>query len=112
LYLSLAILLARENVEGRLHAPETNIKHFWLCVWANCHHEKLHFLGNDSWTTECTWLPKMSTWSLAGMRPIRVIIGPAEYQDIAAQIITDPHPCFTVGTRQSVLQASLGVPQR
>jgi len=61
------------------------------------------FLGNDIWTIEYTWLPKMSTWSLAGIRPIRVIKGLAEYQDIAAKIITDPPSCFTVGTRQSVL---------
>jgi len=30
-----------------------------------------------------------------------VIIGPAEYQDIAGQIFTDPRPCFTVGSRHS-----------
>jgi len=54
-------------------------------------------------------LPKLSTQSLAVFRPFRVITGPAEYHDIAAQIITDPPPCFTVGTRHLGLQASLGV---
>ena len=54
------------------------------------------------WTIGCTWLPKMYTESLAVIWPIRVIIQPAEYQDIAAQIITDSQPCFTVGPRHSV----------
>jgi len=38
--------------------------------------------------------------SMAVIRPFRLIIGLAEYQDIAAQIITDPPICFTVGSRQ------------
>jgi len=33
---------------------------------------------------------------------------PAESQDFAAQITTDPPPRFTVGTRHSELHASLG----
>jgi hypothetical protein len=37
------------------------------------------------------------------IRPFRVITGPAEYQDIAAQIITNPTPCFAAGTRHSGL---------
>jgi hypothetical protein len=41
------------------------------------------------------------------IRPFKVIIGPAEHQYITAQIITDPSPCFTVGTRHSGLEASL-----
>jgi len=49
------------------------------------------------------WLPTMSTQSLAIIQPFRVIIGPAEYQDIAPQIITDPHSYFTVGTKHSSL---------
>jgi hypothetical protein len=44
-----------------------------------------------------------------GSNLTRVIMGPAEYQDIAAQIITDPPLCFTVGTRYSGLQAFLGI---
>jgi len=66
---------------------------------------------NNIWTIACTWLPKMSTQSLAVIRPFRVIIGPAQYQDIAAQIMTDPPPCFTVGTRHSGFQAPLGTLQ-
>jgi hypothetical protein len=41
-YLSLAIVLSREDVEIRLHAPQTKTEHFWLCAWAECHLEKLH----------------------------------------------------------------------
>jgi len=29
------ILLAREDVEVRLHDPQTKTEHFWLCVWRN-----------------------------------------------------------------------------
>ena len=36
-------------------------------------------IGNNIWTLGCTWLPKMSTYSLAVMRPFRVIILSAEY---------------------------------
>ena len=41
-YFSLVIVLARENVEVRLHAPRTKTEHLWLCVWVNGHLEKLH----------------------------------------------------------------------
>jgi len=30
--LSLAIVLARKDVEVHLHAPQTKTEHFWLCV--------------------------------------------------------------------------------
>jgi hypothetical protein len=66
-------------------------------------------LVNNIWTTGCTWLPEMSTQSPAVIHPFTVIIGPAEYQDIAAQITADPPPCFTVGTRSSLLWASVGI---
>jgi hypothetical protein len=46
---------------------------------------------------------KMSTYSLAVISPFTLIIETAEYQDIAAQIVTDVHPCFAVGTRHSEL---------
>jgi hypothetical protein len=50
-------------------------------------------------------------YSLAVIQPEIVIMGPTEYHDIAAQIITEPQLCFTVGTRHSGLQASLNVLQ-
>ena len=40
--LSLAIVLATEDVEVHLHAPQTKTEHFCLCVWVNCHLEKLY----------------------------------------------------------------------
>jgi hypothetical protein len=39
--LSVAIVLAREDVEVHLHTAQTKTEHFWLCAWANCHIEKL-----------------------------------------------------------------------
>jgi hypothetical protein len=39
--LSLLTVLAKEDVEVHLHASETKTEHFWLCVWLNCHLEKL-----------------------------------------------------------------------
>jgi len=37
-------VLAREDVEVHLHVPQTKTEHFWQCVWANRHLEKLHRL--------------------------------------------------------------------
>jgi hypothetical protein len=34
---------------------------------------------NNIWIMECTWLPNLSTYFLAVIRPWRVIMGPAEY---------------------------------
>jgi hypothetical protein len=51
-------------------------------------------LGNNIWT-------RGYVWSLAVIRPLRVIIDPAEYKDITAQIITDLLPYFIFGTRHS-----------
>ena len=34
-------MLARDDVEGPLHAPQTKTEHFWLCM-ANRRREKLH----------------------------------------------------------------------
>jgi len=41
-YLSWVIVLAREDVEVHLHAPQTKNEHFWLYVWANRQLEILH----------------------------------------------------------------------
>jgi hypothetical protein len=85
-------VLAREDVEVHLHAPQTKNEHFWLCVWANYLEKTVLLSGNNIWTTGCTKLPKMSTQSLAIISLFRVTTGPAEYQDIAAQIVTDVPP--------------------
>jgi len=85
-------VLAREDAGVHIHAPETKTEHFWLRVLTNSHLDEL--LGNTFWT-------RGYTWSLAVIRPLRVIIDPAEYKDITAQIITDLLPYFTFGTRHS-----------
>jgi hypothetical protein len=38
----MAIVLAREDVEVHLHAPEAKTEQFLLYVWANSHLETLH----------------------------------------------------------------------
>jgi hypothetical protein len=49
-------VLAREDVEVHLHAPETKTEHFWRCVWTNCHIEKIaSMLGNNMWTSGCVY---------------------------------------------------------
>ena len=35
-------MLAREDNEVHLHASATKTEQLQLCVWANCHLEKLH----------------------------------------------------------------------
>jgi hypothetical protein len=35
-------MLARDDVEVQLHAPQTKTEHFWLYVWENCHLENMH----------------------------------------------------------------------
>ena len=41
-YLSLSIVLAREDAEVHLHATQNKTEHFWQCVCTNRHLEKLH----------------------------------------------------------------------
>jgi hypothetical protein len=45
--------------------------------------------GNNVWIMGCTWLPNLSTCSLAVIRPWRLILGPT---DIAAQTIAESPP--------------------
>jgi hypothetical protein len=51
----------------------------------------------------CTWICNLSMYFLAVIQPWRVIMGPTEYHDIAAQTITEPPPCFTLGTKPGIL---------
>jgi len=37
----MAIVLAREDVEVHLRAPQTTSEHLWLCVWATSDLEQL-----------------------------------------------------------------------
>jgi len=41
-FLSLAIMLAREDTEVHIHACNTKTEHFWPAVCANFYLEKLH----------------------------------------------------------------------
>ena len=99
-------MMVREDVEIHLHAPQTKTEHFWPCVYGqavilkNCITVMKHLDYETTWFTQ---LPTMSTQALEVIPPFSVITGPPEYHDIAAQIITDPPPCFTVGTRHSEL---------
>ena len=80
-YLSLVIVLTRED-EVHLNGPQTDTEHF--CVHGRTVILKTaSLLGNDFWTIGCTWLPEMSKYSPAVIRPLRIIIGPVEYQDIS-----------------------------
>jgi hypothetical protein len=76
----------------------------WMGALSSC--KTVSLLGNNVWIMGCTWLSNLSTYSLAVFQPWRVIMGPTEY-DIAVQTITEPPPCFTVGTRHSELQGVL-----
>jgi hypothetical protein len=82
-HIVLMMIVLDRDVEVHHHVPHTKAENVWLYVWVN----------------------------LAVIQPFVVIIRPAEYQGIGAQIITDPPPCFTVGTRHSGLKASLGIHQ-
>ena len=88
-----AIVLAREHVEVHLHAPsnqDLTVLAMWMGELSYWKSESL--LRNTTWTTGCTWLPKMS--KVTGRNStIKVIIGTAEYPDTADQIITDPPQC-------------------
>jgi hypothetical protein len=55
---------------------------FQLCEWGHCL-GKLHRCSEMS-----------GSW--------RVVIGPTEYHDTVYQTITEPPPCFTVGTRPGI----------
>ena len=81
-----------------------------VCIGKMSSWKTASLLGNNIWTIGCTQLPNVHIVTDI-IRPFKVIIGPAEYQYIDAQIITDPSPCFKVGTRNSGLQAFLGILQ-
>jgi hypothetical protein len=62
------------------------------------------FLGNNVWVMGCTWLPNLSTYVLAVIRPWRVIMRSAKY--CTTKFLPKPSqnlPCYIVGTRHSGL---------
>jgi hypothetical protein len=72
-------LLAREDVEVHLHAVHTMTEQLQLCEWGHCRLGKLSFFENNVWIMGCTWLPNLSTYSLAVIRSWRIIMGPTQY---------------------------------
>jgi len=76
------IVLAREDVEVYLHGPQTDTEPFCMCG-RTVILKTASLLGNDIWTIGYTWLPEMSKYSPAVIRPRKVITGPAEYQVIS-----------------------------
>ena len=95
-------MLAREDVEVHLHAPQTKTEHFWLYVWQivnlkNCNIvRKQHLdLRMHVATSNFHIVTGSNSTIQSKYRTSRLL-------DIAAQIITDLVPCFTVGTRHDV----------
>ena len=64
------MLKCTSNQDWKLLAVCMGVLSSWKSAW---------LLGNNTWTIGCIWLPKMSTQSLAVIRPFRVSTGPAEY---------------------------------
>jgi hypothetical protein len=52
------------------------IEQFQLHEWGHCHPGKLYCYSE---IMACNWLPNLSMYSLAVIRPWRVIFGPTEY---------------------------------
>jgi len=96
-------VLAREDIEAHLHASQKKTEHFWLCVWQivvlkNCNivrkqhvNQRMHLA-----TSNVDIVTGSNSTIQSKYRTSRLLA-------IAAQIITDLVPCFTVGTRHSGL---------
>jgi hypothetical protein len=105
------IVLAREDVEVHLHALQTMNEQFLLCVWGHCRLGKVHHCSemSESWdaiTQPVHVLPCHNLTMKDNNGTDRIL-----HHDIAAQTITEPSPCFTVGTRHSGVQTFLAVLQ-
>ena len=100
-------MLAREDVDVHLHAPQTKTEHFWLCVWAirleNCIIVRKQHLDHRMHlaTSNVHVLTGSNSTMQSKYRTSRIL-------DIAAQLIRNQAPCFTAGTRFSGIQASVG----
>jgi hypothetical protein len=88
-------------------SPSCSSNYDWIvpAVWmeALSSWKSASLFENNAWIVGCTWLPNLSAYSLEVIRPWKVIMGPTEYHEIAAQTITEPPPYFIVGTRHSRL---------
>jgi hypothetical protein len=98
-------VLAREDAEVHLHALQTMTEQFKLCEWEQCLLAKLHRYSeimSVSWDTPITQLP-CSNSAMKGNNGTNRIL----YHDTAAQTITEPPPCFAVGTKPGILNCML-----
>jgi hypothetical protein len=109
--LNVVIVLAREDAEVHLHALQTMTEQIQLCEWEHCSLGKLYRYWEiifGSWDVLITQavhvLPCSKSTTKDNNGTNRIL-----YHDTAAQTITEPPVCFTVGTRISGLQASFGV---
>jgi hypothetical protein len=97
-------MLAKEDAEVHLHAFQTMTEQFQLCEWGivvlenciivwKCLDHGMHVITQPISVLHC------SKSAMKGNNGTNRIL----YHDIAAQTITEPPLCFTVGTRQSGL---------
>jgi hypothetical protein len=77
-YSNLVTGICRDDVEVHVHALQRMTEHFQLCEWGQSSWKTASLFGNNMWFMWCTWLPNLSTYSLAVIRPWRVIMGPTE----------------------------------
>jgi hypothetical protein len=93
-------VLAREDAEVHLHALQTMTEQFHLCEWGHCHLGKLHHCSENRLNhvmhliTQSIHVFPCINSVLKGNNVTNKIV----YQDMNTQCITEPLPCFTVGT--------------
>jgi hypothetical protein len=78
-------LLAREDVEVHSHDLQTMTEIQAVCLGALSSSKTASLFWNYIWIMGCTWLPNLSKYSIAVIRPWRLAMGTTEYHDIAAQ---------------------------
>jgi hypothetical protein len=77
---NLVIVMAGEYVQVHLHVLHTITEQFRLCEWGHCRLGKLHRCSertSGSWDESV--YPNLPTYSLAVIRPLRVVTGPTEH---------------------------------
>jgi hypothetical protein len=96
-----------EDVEVHLHAFQTMTEQFQMYEWGHGHLGKVH---------HCSEITSRSWDAPDYTQPVHILLhcsnsamkfnnGTNEilYNDIAVETITEPPPCFTLGTRHSAL---------
>jgi hypothetical protein len=96
--------MAREDVEVHRYALHIMTKQFELCKWGHCRLEKLHRCSEMTsdhgmhLITQPLHILLCSNSAMKGNNGTDRIL----YHDIAAQTITEPPPCFAVGTEPDI----------